>query len=164
MIQNAKLNNWTPHKTQPPIWSPCLHHSHWFKQALATEIDSKTHHKFSSPHRFNNHDADSATHTDSTHLWNPVTDSTSILELKSSQHLNDHHDTKPMADLPCHGWSTMIQTHCWIFLYLTLQLLAYLYLTLSLLITLLVVLRCWSSCKIWLKILSYCEIVDIVID
>ena len=27
-----------------------------------------------------------------------------------------------------HGWSTMIQTHCWIFLYLTLLLLAYLYL------------------------------------
>ena len=49
-------------------------------------------------------------------------------------------------------------------LYLTLQLLAYLYLTLSLLIMLLVVLRCWSSCKIWFKILSCCETVDIVID
>ena len=33
-----------------------------------------------------------------------------------------------------------------------------------LLITLLVVLRCWSSCKIWFKILSCCEIVDIIID
>ena len=157
MIQNAKLNNWNPQKTQPPIWSPCLHHSHWFKQALATEIDSKTHHKFSSPHRFNNHDADSATHTDSTHLWNLVTDSTSILELKSSQHLNDHHDTKPMADLPWSkptaGFFYTSHFSCWL-----------ISISFPLLITFLVVLRCWSSCKIWFKILSCCKIVDIVID
>ena len=31
----------------------------------------------------------SATHADSTHLWNPATDSTSILELKPNQHTSE---------------------------------------------------------------------------
>ena len=104
------------------------------------------------------HDADLATHADSTHLWNPITDSTSILELKPSQHPKDHHDTKPMADLPWSkptaGFFYTSHFSCWL---ISISLSLYL-------ITLLVVLRCWSSCKIWFKILSCCEIVDIVID
>ena len=87
-IQNTKLNNWNARKTQPPIYSPWLHHSHRFKQAPATETNSKTHHE---SRRFkpmpiqtyadSTHDANSITHANSTHLWNPATDSTSIPEL-----------------------------------------------------------------------------------
>ena len=90
-IQNAKLNNWSPSKMQPPIWSPWLHHSHRFKQAPATETDSKTHHQFNNPRRFNpqrrfnntrrfnpplkpSHwfNFNTRIETQPTHLWNPA--------------------------------------------------------------------------------------------
>ena len=78
-IQNAKLNNWNPSKTQPPIWSLWLHHSHRFKQALATKTDSKTHHRFSNPRRFNpplkpshRFNFNTRIETQPTYLWNPA--------------------------------------------------------------------------------------------
>ena len=82
-IQNAKLNNWNPSKMQPPIWSLWLHHSHWFKQVLTTETDSKAHHQFSNPCQFNprrrfnptlkpshQFNFNTGIETQPTHLWN----------------------------------------------------------------------------------------------